>query len=192
MTSATIPNEAAVLEEMICQRFPTANVTIDAPSDPKGRWFLDIDLKGHVIAVQWKDDEGFGITTTPSRIGYGEGAHEVYRDSKSAFRRIVALLLGAVETAPPETVRLRELRLLMGMSQVELAEALDIQQAAVSRFENRQEKILLSSLRDFVAAMGCELQVMAKFPDGQVKQLQLGGEKTEVPVATSRNRVART
>ncbi len=173
MALETLPDQIAAVEEKVQHRFPEAKVVVDAPSDPNGSWFLDISLRDHIVAVQWKRDRGFGITTNPSSGGYGEGAHESYADFNGAYKRITALLLGLVNTVPPEPVRLRELRTLRGISQMDLAESLQVQQAAVSRLEHRKDNILLSTLRAVVAAMGGELKVTAKFPDGEERQLRL-------------------
>jgi DNA-binding XRE family transcriptional regulator len=176
MALATLPDPIAVIEEKLHRRFPEAKIAIDAPSNAKGSWFLEIGLQGHLVAIQWKADRGFGITTNPSNGGYGEGVHETIPDEKNAYKRITTLLLGRASTSPPESVRLRELRAIRGISQVELAEALNVQQAAISRVENRKDNILLSTLKSVVAAMGGELKVTAKFPDGVERQLQLEDE----------------
>jgi len=165
MDIATLPDQIAAVEEKIRRRFPQATIEIDAPSDPEGPWFLDASLRGHVVAVRWKRGYGFGITTNPGSGGFGEGTHESFKDPDSVYKRVTALLLGPASTAPPEPVRLRELRALRGISQVELAEALRVQQGAVSRFENRKD-ILLSTLKAVVAALGGELKISVTFPDG--------------------------
>jgi hypothetical protein len=48
---------------------------------------------------------------------------------------------------------------------------LDIQQAAVSRIESRGD-MLISTLESVVAAMGGELRIAARFPDGRDGELQ--------------------
>ncbi len=107
------------------------------------------------------------------------GAHEIYADAESAYRRVATLLHGPTKTVPPEPVRLRELRALRGISQAGLAETLKVQQAAVSRLEGRKDRILLSSLKAFVAAMGGELKLTAKFPDGEERPIQLEDGKID-------------
>ena len=52
------------------------------------------------------------------------------------------------------------------LTQVQLATALGVSQAQVSRIEN-QADLYLSTLRSYVEAMGGELQLRAVFPDGQ-------------------------
>jgi len=54
------------------------------------------------------------------------------------------------------------------MTQVHLARILKVNQAAVSKMERRVD-IYVSSLQDFVRAMGGELKITAKFPDGEVE-----------------------
>lgn len=52
------------------------------------------------------------------------------------------------------------------LTQNQLAAALQVSQAQVSRIEN-QADLYLSTLRSYIAAMGGELQLRAVFPDGQ-------------------------
>jgi ribosome-binding protein aMBF1 (putative translation factor) len=63
---------------------------------------------------------------------------------------------------------LRELRMARGLSQKMLAEALNVQQPAIARMENRTD-MHLSTLRSHIEAMGGQLEVVARFPDGCVK-----------------------
>jgi len=63
---------------------------------------------------------------------------------------------------------LHELRKAQQMSQDTLAMALNINQAAVSKMERRTD-MYISTLRNYIRAMGGELEIVATFPDGQVK-----------------------
>lgn len=63
---------------------------------------------------------------------------------------------------------LHELRKAQKLSQQSLAKALNINQAAVSKMERRTD-MYISTLRDYIHAMGGELEIIATFPDGQVK-----------------------
>jgi hypothetical protein len=49
-----------------------------------------------------------------------------------------------------------------------LAEALSIQQPAIAKMERRTD-MYISTLRSHIEAMGGELEIIAKFPDGVVK-----------------------
>jgi len=62
-----------------------------------------------------------------------------------------------------EYLTLQELRKAKELTQVQLAEALGIQQATVAKYE-RQSDLLLSTLRSYVAAMGGDLKLMVEFP----------------------------
>jgi predicted XRE-type DNA-binding protein len=63
---------------------------------------------------------------------------------------------------------LHELRRARGLSQKVLAEALHVQQPSVAKLERRTD-MYISTLRSHIEAMGGELEVIAKFPDGTVK-----------------------
>lgn len=62
---------------------------------------------------------------------------------------------------------LQELRQARELTQQELADRLKMNQAAVSKLEH-QSDMYISTLRRFVAAMGGELQILARFPQGDV------------------------
>jgi predicted XRE-type DNA-binding protein len=68
---------------------------------------------------------------------------------------------------------LQELRKARDLSQEELAETLGINQATVSRLERRTD-MYISTVRRFVDAMGGELEITARFPDGMVRIDQFG------------------
>jgi transcriptional regulator with XRE-family HTH domain len=67
---------------------------------------------------------------------------------------------------------LDELRRARALSQARLAEALEINQSEVSRIEHRTD-LYLSTLRSYIEAMGGELEIIARFPDGAVRVKQL-------------------
>jgi DNA-binding XRE family transcriptional regulator len=62
---------------------------------------------------------------------------------------------------------LAQLRSRQNVTQKALAESLGVSQANISRIE-RGENLYLSTLRDYVAALGGELEVNVVFPDGKV------------------------
>jgi DNA-binding XRE family transcriptional regulator len=63
---------------------------------------------------------------------------------------------------------LDELREAHAMTQVHLAKILGVNQAAVSKLERRTD-MYVSTLQDFVKAMGGELKIIARFPEGTVE-----------------------
>ncbi len=63
---------------------------------------------------------------------------------------------------------LDELREARAMTQQHLARILKVNQAAVSKMERRTD-MYVSTLQDFVQAMGGELKITASFPEGTVE-----------------------
>jgi transcriptional regulator with XRE-family HTH domain len=69
-----------------------------------------------------------------------------------------------------ETIRglkLDQLREARNLTQTRLAQALRVNQGAVSKMEKRTD-MYVSTLRSYLKAMGAELQIRAIFPDGEV------------------------
>ncbi len=63
---------------------------------------------------------------------------------------------------------LDELRQARELTQVHLSKILGVNQAAVSKLERRAD-MYVSTLQDFVKALGGELKITAKFPEGTVE-----------------------
>lgn len=68
---------------------------------------------------------------------------------------------------------LNELRKARELSQEEVADLLDVNQATVSKMERRTD-MYVSTMRRFVRAMGGELEIRARFPEGVVEIDQFG------------------
>jgi predicted transcriptional regulator len=67
-----------------------------------------------------------------------------------------------------EEMAIYELRQALKISQAELAEKLQVKQPAISRLEKRTD-MYVSHLRQVIEAMGGELEIVARFADGEVK-----------------------
>jgi len=63
---------------------------------------------------------------------------------------------------------LHELRQARGLSQQVLARLLKVQQPAIAKLERRTD-MYISTLRSHIEAMGGELDIVARFPDGTVR-----------------------
>jgi transcriptional regulator with XRE-family HTH domain len=63
---------------------------------------------------------------------------------------------------------LYELRQARLLSQEQLAQLLNIRQPNISKLEKRTD-MYISTLRSFIKAMGGELDIIARFPEGDVK-----------------------
>jgi transcriptional regulator with XRE-family HTH domain len=62
---------------------------------------------------------------------------------------------------------LQELRQARQLTQQELANVLNVNQAALSKMEN-QADMRISTLRKLLTAMGGNLKIIAEFPEGEV------------------------
>jgi transcriptional regulator with XRE-family HTH domain len=62
---------------------------------------------------------------------------------------------------------LQELRQARQLTQQELANVLNVNQAALSKMEN-QADMRISTLRKLLSAMGGNLKIIAEFPEGEV------------------------
>ena len=70
-----------------------------------------------------------------------------------------------------------QLRKDQELTQKELADIMEIRQAAISKIEN-QEDILITTLERYVQALGGELEIRAKFSDREVSLTQFVNRKT--------------
>ena len=68
---------------------------------------------------------------------------------------------------------MHELRRARQLSQEQLADVLDIKQGSVSKLERRTD-LYISTLRRYIEAMGGELTLQARFPEGSVTITHLG------------------
>ena len=77
-------------------------------------------------------------------------------------------------------VRLNELRKQRGQTQAQLADLLGMTQANVSRIE-RSENLYLSTLADYVDALGGHIEINAVFDDDVVPLGPVGRDRSELP-----------
>ncbi len=94
--------------------------------------------------------------------------------SKKSFKTLRNKMpLSAQKTAAEKTQKmlkempLQELRQAHQMSQERMAEILNTKQANVSRIERRTD-MYISTLRSYIEAMGGELDIVARFPNGEI------------------------
>ena len=72
-----------------------------------------------------------------------------------------------------EEIRLYELRRAEAVSQIEIAGRLNITQAAISKFENAAD-VRVSTLREYLEALGATLELAAVFDDDRRVPIHLG------------------
>lgn len=174
-------NPIEQLQVRIQDALPKATATLRRrPRRADAMWWLDASLSGHDVTIQWSSKRGFGVSASLLSDGYGEGPEEVFESEKldDVSARVLELLSSADHTLPPVAVVLQELRARLGMTQEQLAEKLGVQQAAISRLERREE-MTLGSLRRYVDALGAELEINVRTPNGDVVRLVSPAEAAE-------------
>ncbi len=79
-----------------------------------------------------------------------------------------------------QSMALEELRGAKQLTQADMAEMLDVPQSSISRIEQRAD-MYLSTLRNYIHAVGGELRIQAVFPDGGAIVIDRFGEYEERP-----------
>ena len=79
-----------------------------------------------------------------------------------------------------QRMALEELRGARQLTQADMAEMLDVPQSSISRIEQRTD-MYLSTLRNYIHAVGGELRIQAVFPDGRTVVIDRFGEYEERP-----------
>jgi transcriptional regulator with XRE-family HTH domain len=158
-------NEIEKLKAHLIKAHPEAKVELTPPARSDGVWWLDLQLKGKRVVVEWNASLGFGVTT-PDSDSFGEQADESYPSFEKVIWRVDQLLVNEDRTSPSFTILLARLREMRGVTQQELASRLGIRQASISGLE-RREDMQLSTLRRVVQALGGNVQIFAKFPEGR-------------------------
>lgn len=83
-------NAAEELSTAISRALPDAAVSIDAPADAGGNWWIDVTRGDRTATVEWRPKQGFGVGLGPG--GYGEGPEVVVPNVDTAARRVVDYL----------------------------------------------------------------------------------------------------
>jgi len=91
-----------------------------------------------------------------------------FKELQEKMPREVRLRSEASASKMISEMGLAELRAAMDMTQESLANALHVKQASISKMERRSD-MYISTLSKIIEAMGGELQIVAKMPNGNVK-----------------------
>jgi len=86
----------AAIEQLrgeLVSRIGDAVISVDAPSTITGSWWLDVTHSGHTATVEYRPNQGFGVSGPHG--GYGEGPDVVVQSVSSAADQIVAFLVTA-------------------------------------------------------------------------------------------------
>ena len=158
--AVTLPEPIADFAASLRDAIPEVSVEIDRPADPQGEWWLDVASEGFRSNVAWRPGHGFGVFT--SERGYTDQPDEVYRIADLATKRIQQLFHHWQKSSKLRPLSLSDIRQLCETRQTSLAAVLQINQAAVSRLEHRED-MKLSSLYSYFRAMGGRLEMRVHF-----------------------------
>jgi transcriptional regulator with XRE-family HTH domain len=107
----------------------------------------------------------------------GKSLNEKMNELPAARRERI---LAEADRLHAEYLTLQELRKAKKLTQVQLAEVLNIRQATIAQMEKRSD-LMLSTLRSYVEAMGGKLSLMVEFPDRAPVSLEGLGDTEEPP-----------
>src|ERR1700760_261453 len=111
------------------------------------------------------------------------------RSLKELDRRVQSSAVGQPNNGALAAMPLDALRDARQLTQVQMAQLLQISQGAVSKVERRTD-MFISTLRNYVRAIGGDLEIRAVFPEGDVLIDQFSGKRrpghTAAPRAASR------
>jgi hypothetical protein len=140
----------------------SVEVEIEAPFREEGLWWLQLEIDGAALDVSWQSVSGFGLYLSSPE--FGGRPDEICNEAGRCARRLLQLAAAGRVGAKDHVPTLKDVRHLYGVSQVELAAALGTDQAHVSRLERRAD-LKVSTIRDYVSALGGELELTVRFPD---------------------------
>ena len=103
-----------------------------------------------------------------------------WKDARKTHTLAVETQIAAWVSEETAKLPLGELRRARNMTQVRLAETLDLDQGAISKLERRTD-MYLSTLRSYVEALGGRLDLVVSFPEGEVVLDHLADLEKQVP-----------
>ncbi len=93
-------NAIEQIKAAIHAEFPGIKIEIDTPLHVEngGTWFLDIIHGEKIVCVEWRPNQGFGVSQwekgTEMDIGYGEGPDQFYADQAVTIQAVRNILGG--------------------------------------------------------------------------------------------------
>jgi DNA-binding XRE family transcriptional regulator len=135
------------------------SVFVETPQDLEiGTYWIDFGFEKRQDAITYNAASGYGVFTQDDHP-FQTRPDEIYKDAKLAAKRALSLLKRKNKTMLPQ-----DLRNLLNKTQVEMAALLNVNQAAISKFESRDD-VKLSTFNDYVTALGGRLEVNVVFPE---------------------------
>lgn len=107
----------------------------------------------------------------------GKSLNDKLREIPDARRMRI---LAEADRLHAEYLTLQELRKAKQLTQVQLADLLQVQQSTIAQMEKRSD-LMLSTLRGYVEAMGGRLRLIVEFPDHAPVVLEGMGDTELLP-----------
>lgn len=178
MTKLDHKKDARYLATQLLGRVAGVELKVTSPSGRGTVWWIDASARGHNVVVEWSPDDGFGLSSTDGN-DYNTAASETFADADDAVARIVEVLASGKKVPPRREMYLQRLREHREISQEALADLMQVSQATVSKTE-RREDILLSTLKNFIEALGGHLHLVVKFPSETIELTLPNSNKTKL------------
>jgi helix-turn-helix protein len=163
-----IPSPVARLVAMLETIPGFAPIAVSGPGEHAEVWNLRVGTQHVNYAIRWTPTRGFGLFLSPPVDPTSDTADETFANPREISVRIRQLVARPGTKSARTPMTLAELRQLVGVSQSELAAALNTEQSAVSTLENRKD-LRLDILEKYVASLGGELVLHARFKDFEVR-----------------------
>lgn len=153
-------NELEAIKDAVLEKLPNLEWDLDLPDNASASSWLDLNLGDNVVTIEWKPTKGFGLYLDDDE-SYGSKPNEVYRTAERLLSRIDLLI------QHKRTLRMREIRELLDLSQEELGKFLGQKQASISKIESRSD-IKFTTLLKYISALGGRVEIKAHFDDCDV------------------------
>lgn len=155
-------NELEIVRDNLLKSIPKINYDYDPSEIESGSSWLDLQFEGQFLNIEWNPNKGFGIYFDDVD-SYGLGPSEIYRDKDILFKRVKMLFM-----EHKQHLKLKEIREILGMSQIQLGELLGQKQGSISKIESRESDVLFKTICSMISALGGTLEVKAHFDDFDV------------------------
>jgi len=150
-----IPRQVVKFVALLRRECADASVTLRAPRVPGGDWNAIVQRRGERCSIYWNAARGFEIFTAGDAAG-------------GLTMQVRQLTARAANSRVQIALSLAEIRQVIGASRESVAAALDVNMGSVSLLENRGD-IEVRSLAMYIAALGGELELRAKFKDFEAR-----------------------
>ena len=157
------------INDALSADFPDAQIVVRKSDDADGMQFLNVYSDDLEVAVEWKPERGFGLSSFRSDSDDLDGAFdspdEWYKSPDAVAHRISSLLIDEQTTRAVQKC-IGEIRRELGISQEQLSAAMEVTQATYSKQERRTD-MKVSTLRKAIEAMGCVMRIEVRLPESQ-------------------------